>query len=409
MAEIKATREDIQRIERIKDRLDILNSTFTPTQPVKTREIFAGRHNQLFECLSIAGTIGLHGILYGDRGVGKTSIANMVELIGCIEKPDCLVLKIECTSGDTFEEIIRRVYKKISIKRPAKKIGFTQNDTEDENISLEDIIPEKASFNPKDISYILKQTTDCLLVILDEFDRLNDSTFNLSSLTELMKINSDTGVDVHFLIVGVGQSVVDIIGNHASIVRNLNQIKLQFMNNSEIEEIIVNGIKKLNLSMNKSIIDNIINFSCGYPHYTHLLCHHACQNTIRADRNKVESPDLDYAIGRAISRAQESVRDSYQKATMANRTNIYKEVLLACGEAKLDEYNTFVPKDIEKPLSAILKRTMKVNQFGSHLLNLCKPNRGEILVSIGERGRARYRFRDPLMRAFVRINGGSKR
>lgn len=399
----------LEQFERLQSNLQKLNETFTPTQPVKTKEIFAGRQEQLIECLSLANIVGLHGILYGDRGVGKTSIANMVELIGSLEKHDCVVQKIECTSSDTFEALMRQIYARITIQRPQTAVGFSQADLDDEEVSLAEIITEKTSFNPKDVATVLKQTAGCLLIILDEFDRLDKEKFNLSSLTELMKITSDVGVDVHFLVVGVGESVSEIIGNHASVVRNLNQIKLQSMGNPEIEEIIRNGLKKLNMTMSGELVDMIVRFSCGYPHYTHLLCHQSCSNAMKSYRSEVERPDLDFAMARAIARAQESTRESYHFATMANRDNIYREVLQACGEVELDDYNTFVPKDVERPLSQILKRPMKVIQFGAHLRNLCRPERGSILVSIGERGRARYRFRDPLMRAFVRINSGGRR
>lgn len=414
MAELTVTTAgngDVERYATIHARITLASQTFTPTRPVQAREIFAGRTDQLFDCLSIAQQIGLHGILYGDRGVGKTSIANMVKLFSrpADDEDDSgpVVVKIECTSQDTFPSLIRQIYEAIPVDVLARACGFgSAGDDRIERKNLNELVSSKASFNPKDVAVVISQVKNKVIAILDEFDRLNWEKFDLSSFTELIKISSDKDVDIHFLIVGVGESVDEIIGNHASIVRNLTQIKLAAMTDDEIKQIITTGMKKLDLNVTSKVIQEIVRFSCGYPHYTHLLCLDAACNAIRNERDEVEQPDLDYAIGRALAKAQESVKSAYHHATRTNRQNIYKEVLQACGAAELDEYNTFVPKDIEKPLSLRLKRQMKATQFGSHLINLCKPERGEILISIGERGRARYRFRDPLMRAYVRMAVG---
>ena len=408
--EVVDATEEALRYGRIRERIKLAGQTFTPTRPVQMREIFAGRRDQLHECISIPDQLGLHGILYGDRGVGKTSIANMVRLL-CDEGEDGpIVTKIECTSSDTFEKIIRQVYSVIPVAVLERACGFGgSGESSVAQSDLGKIVSEKASFNPKDVASVLKQVGKRVFAILDEFDRLNFDTFNLSGFTELIKISSDTDTDIHFLIVGVGESVDELIGNHASIVRNLTQIKLAAMTDEEIRQIILAGMSKLDLRMPSEVADAIVEFSCGYPHYTHLLCLESSLNAIRAERSEIEGADLRYAIGRALAKAQESTKKSYHDATRANRENIYKEVLHACGAAPLDEYNTFVPKDVERPLSVRLKRPMKANQFGAHLINLCKPDRGSILVSIGERGRARYRFKDPLMRAYVRMAVSSNR
>lgn len=48
-----------------------LKKVFTPSRPVTNQNIFSGRKEQIKECCSILETPGLHGILYGERGVGR--------------------------------------------------------------------------------------------------------------------------------------------------------------------------------------------------------------------------------------------------------------------------------------------------------------------------------------------------
>lgn len=392
-------------------REDILHTVFTPHQPVQTREIFYGRSEQLFQCLSIVDQVGNHGILHGDRGVGKTSIANIVRLILNTPESDDRALKVDCTSADSFEDIIKHIYQGIEVS-VAQRPNFGFNNSINEGgvtTNLAAMLTKKSSLNPKHVA----QTLGCLpgrtTIILDEFDRLVHKKFSVSAFTELLKILADAGHKVQFLVVGVGENVDDLVGNHQSISRNLTQIHLHPMSEDEIREIITQGVKAVGLTIPENIIAQIVDFSCGYPHYTHLLCLHTCSNALHRPELTIEQADLEFARSRAIARAQESLKKSYNRATQSNRENIYKEVLQACGAVPLDEFNTFQPRDVAKPLSALLKRDMKATQFGSHLLKLCEKDRGEILVSEGEKGRRRYRFRDPLMRAFVKLHTPSRK
>jgi Cdc6-like AAA superfamily ATPase len=391
-------------------REDRLQVVFTPHQPVQTRDIFHGRQDQLYQCLSIIDQIGNHGILHGDRGVGKTSIANVVRIFLDTPGTDDRALKIDCTSSDSFEDIIKHIYQKIEINVAGKLgIGFhNDNDGGVKSTTLSAQVTKKTSYNPKHVA----QTLGCLpgrtTIIMDEFDRLNHKKFSLSSFTELLKIVADSGHRIQFLIVGVGENVADLVGDHQSITRNLTQIHLHPMTENEIREIINYGAKAIGMTIPDAIADQIVDFSCGYPHFTHLLCHQACSNALHRPELIVEQADLEFARTRALGRAHESLKRSYLRATGSNRENIYKEVLQACGSVELDEFNTFQPRDVAKPLSAILKREMKATQFGGHLLKLCSPERGNILVSEGESGRRRYRFRDPLMRAYVKLNSSAR-
>jgi len=392
----------------VRHRWQLLNETFTPHQPVQTRDIFSGRNEQLFQCLAIVDQIGNHGILYGDRGVGKTSMANIVQIM--LDSPNERAFKIDCTSSDSFKDVVKNIYDKIVIEKakPAEP-GFHQPEDHFESVTLSSLLKRTSSFNPKHVAQVLGQIPGRLFVILDEFDRLDHDRFSLASFTELLKIIADNGLEVQFLVVGVGENVEQIIGDHGSIGRSLTQIHLSPMSDEEIRGIITTGLSRIGMSMPDKIMSQIIDFSCGYPHYTHLLCLHACSNALHRDEDVVDPADLEYAKSRAISRAHESLKKSYQKATGSNRENIYKEVLQACGQVTLDQFNTFQPRDVTKPLSQMLKREMKATHFGSHLQKLCQPERGCVLVQEGERGRRRYRFRDPLMRAYVKLHTQTRR
>src|ERR1700694_2288926 len=51
-----------------------LNSIFTPWTPVSTRAAFSGRYDEIMQVTTAVAQPGRHVILYGERGVGKTSL-----------------------------------------------------------------------------------------------------------------------------------------------------------------------------------------------------------------------------------------------------------------------------------------------------------------------------------------------
>ena len=51
---------------------------FTPHTPIKSVNLFFGREEQVKSIIQALLTPGQHVVLYGDRGVGKSSLANIV-------------------------------------------------------------------------------------------------------------------------------------------------------------------------------------------------------------------------------------------------------------------------------------------------------------------------------------------
>src|SRR5262245_4364266 len=77
------------------------SKVFTPATPIKVRELFAGRKQQITKVLDAVNQPGLHAVLFGERGVGKTSLANVIALIASTETK-LVACRINCESSDTF-------------------------------------------------------------------------------------------------------------------------------------------------------------------------------------------------------------------------------------------------------------------------------------------------------------------
>jgi Cdc6-like AAA superfamily ATPase len=83
---------------------------FTPSAPIDNQALFVGRVNQLNRIMSAVSQRGQHAILFGERGVGKTSLANVLLKImrGSQEHVESVI--VNCDTEDTFEQLWYKIF-----------------------------------------------------------------------------------------------------------------------------------------------------------------------------------------------------------------------------------------------------------------------------------------------------------
>ena len=111
------------------------------------------------------------------------------------------------------------------------------------------------------------------------------------------------------------------------------------------------------------------------------------------------------AMTDALDNVHSSIRSTFQKAVLSQREDaIFEDVVFACALVDTDEHGTFRATDLVRVFATRLGGHKPIQAFQYHLGRLCLPERGEVLerVAVGRSG-ARYRIRNPLFRAFVRL------
>jgi hypothetical protein len=107
-------------------------------------------------------------------------------------------------------------------------------------------------------------------------------------------------------------------------------------------------------------------------------------------------------IERSLDQWQQSIKTSYYHATKSPQPgNIYKEVLLACALAAVDDLRYFTAAAVRRPLRLITGREYEIPNFAKHLKDFSDPVRWNILSRTGEKRRLRYRFNSPIMRPYI--------
>src|SRR5580692_6900753 len=85
---------------------------FTPTAPIKSRDLFAGRKLQIQKVLGAIFQRGEHAILYGERGVGKTSlVSTLLDLLVLMGRSNYQASRVQCANGMNFESIWRGAFR----------------------------------------------------------------------------------------------------------------------------------------------------------------------------------------------------------------------------------------------------------------------------------------------------------
>jgi Cdc6-like AAA superfamily ATPase len=378
---------------------------FSPAAPIDEKDLFAGRIKQLRRVIDVVNQRGQHAIIFGERGVGKTSLANVISsYLSSIPTLPILAPHVNCDGTDDFTRLWKKILSQIELSSQAKQAGFVSV-AKIATTNLSDTLPTKVT--PEDIRKALTAVSQyaMLIVIIDEFDRLQGAHIQ-RVFADTIKSLSDNSVKATIVLVGVADAVSDLIKEHQSVERALVQIRMQRMSTDELREIINKGLGRLGMTIDGDAIKHISLISQGLPHYTHLLGLYASREAIDQNTKTISMSHVQIAVKNALEGAQQTIRSAYHKATTSpRRDNLYADVLLACALAKTDDLGYFAAADVRTPLTKIKKRTFDIPSFSRHLNDFSEEKRGPILKKFGSKHKYRFRFINPLMQPFVTMQG----
>lgn len=359
-----------------------ISQVFSPGAPIDESELFAGRVDQIRDLINAVNQRGQHAIVFGERGVGKTSLANTFTLLLHRPTAPATAKRINCDGVTNFQNLWKKVFEEIQF----------------------DAIVSKDS-GPDDIRRMLTHIPGAArpIIVLDEFDRLPAGK-TPALIADTIKSLSDHSADTTLILVGVADSVNDLLRGHASVGRALVEIPMPRMSDEEIAEIVDKRSSRLKMEMDLEVRRKIVAYSQGLPHYTHLIGLHAFQEAAINKSRTIRIHHLQSSIAKCISKAQQSIKSAYYQATLSQRPdNLFREVLLACSLADTDDLGFFSANDVVGPMSSIMERPYAIPSFARHLKEFCSEERGAILDRRGVARKFRYRFRDALMRPYVTL------
>ncbi len=260
------------------------HSPFTPTRPILSEKALMGRRRQLDRAISAIQIERAHLTIFGERGNGKTSFSNV--LASLAEEAGYGVVRHTCTTQTTFGELFGAVVAEIPPRflRPVMAEG------------------EGQAFGRRSIWTVAKAVQQLeeiraghVLIMIDEFDRLTDEDAK-RDMTELLKTTSDRSVRVSFVLIGVAESLDDLMELHPSLQRALVSIPLPLLPHNDVAAIIDRGCSALRLTIAEDASAALLLLAQGSPYFAQLLSLHASDAAVRRESKVLELPDVATAI-----------------------------------------------------------------------------------------------------------------
>ncbi|SMP81496.1 hypothetical protein SAMN06295888_1402 [Desulfonatronum zhilinae] len=382
---------------------------FTPHKPIHSIDLFFGRAVEVRALIEQLNTPGQHALLFGDRGVGKSSLANITA--------DLLLKKLatgkffikRCDSTDNFKTIFAEPLFYVGINtniiesehRKAEggkaDIGIpgfgggvhttTENKSKERGLSAE-------LDSPSWVASKLAKLGGLLLI--DELDALRNTT-DRHKIAELIKQLSDQGSPFKILLVGIAETGADLTDGHPSVERCLRETRLNRMSEPELKQIIDKGEKALGLRFTPQAKTRIVNVSSGYPHFTHLLALKAAEDAIAEGRTEIGVASVEAATRRAVDDSEGRLKRQYDEACRSYGTDEYHHIVCAAALLGSEE---FTAAELRVQYGNLWERRIDQNSLNNYFHRLVSDGDGTILRRIAK---GVYRFNDPRMPSFVRI------
>lgn len=365
-----------------------ISDLFTPSAPIDLVDYFSGRKTQIDELFQTVRERGQHALLYGERGVGKSSLSQVFKDMFPPTLQHIKAFRIRVYPTDTFAVFWNRMF---------NEWGHSKKDSNYEILATPEEVKREIlkRFKPNDIP----------ILIFDEFNDLIDKSAS-SQMAHLIKTLSDEAAKATIVIVGVAADVSEIISNMQSVQRCLRQILMPRMYPDDLNEILDRRIPRLGMTIDDEAQEKIVNLSRGLPAYVHNLGKYAAESAVRNRRLNIEDKDVDLAIDNVLKIVLHTIQEAYLAAVHSNSKNArYRHSLLACALATTDEAGYFVPSSVLDPLSKILGRPIVLSDMQKHLDRFLMKDHGQVLTRVGTAKRFRYRFTDPIMQPFVIMKG----
>jgi len=376
-----------------------LEQAFSPSAPIASQDLFAGRIGELNRAVEAINQSGQHFVVYGDRGVGKTSFANIL----CTKLNNLVPVKVTCSRADSFLDLWKKALCQLRFTVDRPGMGFIPEKI-NASQQFDLFLPSAGELSGSELLNVLSRINSNLLFLFDEYDSITESRVR-EAFADFIKYLSDNSARVTIGLVGIAEDVPRLIGNHQSIERCLKQIKMPAMTPCELSEIIDRGSTKLGIEFSPDVKRKIVYFSAGYPHFTHLLGKYAARSALARASGLVASEDYEQALDGALSDTSQSVQNAYHLATLDAKKikSRFLDVLHACSVCNEDEFGTFSGSDVVAQLNREKRQHLKAQNINYNLQKLCEIDRGAVLAKVGGGTNLRYRFQNPLLRAYVRM------
>jgi hypothetical protein len=397
------------------------------TQPSQPHEVFtpagalgpgmfASRRRDGLEqsVVDLITTAGMHLALHGWTGVGKTSLVQHI-----VEHRAIPYLPVEC--GGSFDDLMRLMLDRLG-ERISKETVEGATTAGEAGAGVFGLFAGKVSGGTtSEVRYegsavqLETRVVEALvaagvrLVFIDNLEDLAEGEDHQRGVCRLIKACSGlTSSLAHeaptIVLAGPTDVVSSLLKADVGASRRTLEIEVPRMPPEEVDEILVRGETQLQMTFDEDCRRQIVETSDGFPYYAHLFALHTSRAAVRAGRRTITLLDFQTSLDGILSSCFARLKDAYGRATRGagGQPSIRRAALAAL--AATDRIEVTVA-EVEKAFLHAHPQYERVERvrFVGRMLSEMRDVHGiieDVWVDDGRRG---YRFRDPLMRAYVRL------
>lgn len=224
------------------------HNVFTPGAPPTNPKLLVGRDETAQELIDYLKSPGIHPIVIGPRGIGKTSLVRAA--IRSVQQPNISVL--EANTVGSFDQLCKQICEDLHV------------DTED------------AQFTPASFLRTLQSARQHAVVSIDELDDLPDDCDITEKLAKFAKAasNQSENMQQKFVFSGISNDAHNLFGGHLSSLRNHPVIYLDRIKVGDIKTFLNVACETLGVRLPNVVVNEIASDADGFPYYVHQVGFH---------------------------------------------------------------------------------------------------------------------------------------
>jgi uncharacterized protein len=396
-----------------------LAQTVSASRPVQSVQHLKGRAKDLNEIEKALYAPGRHVFIFGDRGVGKSSLAATAAMQ--YQSSDNAPIFVSGSRDATFTSIVSNVVYQ-ALKRPRTENRKTNRVSEISFKGLRAAASTETSW--PDIASLIRSVGDAVellrevgetyadqpVAIIDEFDTIGEAS-ERDKFAELLKQLGDQSdrMKLKLIFTGIGQSISQLLGAHPSAHRQLLTWELPRLNYEGRREIVEAAAAEFGLTVDNNVNWRIAQVSDGYPYYVHSITEHMLWAAFE-DPNEVtelEWEHFDVGLRAAVQSINAELRKPYELAVL-HREVEFEDIVWATADHE-DLIRTLQQMYESYQIIAAKREghlAVDRDRFGTQVRKLKGAGFGAILQQVDGRA-GLYSYREKMLRGYVRMQAAA--
>ena len=401
------------------------NDVFTPGKlPIRPTNVYAAR-GEAEALFRKALQRAMIPVVYGEYGVGKTSMARYV--LREADDTERLV-NIESVADKALDEVFSRCLEKLGYAVTTKRTEGAATATTHEQSGqaeantgwLKAIVASKRSQTASttqqvEEQFVVTSPTDSKLIELCEaagivllIDELHRATPEFAAdLSKFLKSYGNASCSrFKIVLLGTSSDASRLVSSDPGIDRLLQEVHLKAMTAAESEFVVTKGMSDLAIKIEDGTVTRLVRTCVGSPSILQYLSLETAEAAFVRDPRAVVAADVERALQAFVETKEARLNKSYVAAIESVGELRYRKQLLRAMAECEDEYVTmemirtrvaeFLGKEIPSTALSGPLRDLKDERFGMVLSDVERPDGSGRLTNYTT-------FKDPALKAFIRL------